>query len=533
MNGLYASTLAQLEQRLGPVSGQGPLGQDATLARDEREAFPAEALTALRAHGVPDLLVPASEGGQFVSFEGALAVGLTLARRDPSVALSQGMLCWLWLAWMVGSPGQRERARALLQGTAAPCFAASEANHGADLLATETLALSRPEGWEVTGEKWPIGRASHAAFAFVLARTRPAPGPRALSWFLVELDQPSVTRLPKVRTVGLRASDLSGLRFARAAASPVGEEGQGLELTLKIFQLTRPLMAGLGLGTGDMALRVATRFALERELYRASAASLPSVRRLLVGAWLRLLAAEILLLSGVRALHGAPGQASLSSPLAKAIAPALVEQAIRSATTVLGARAFMREGPAAIFQKMARDHAAVGLIDGSEPVCLHALAAELPQVFTANAGSGALLRSRFSLEEPVPAFAPASLGLTARGVDDVTAELPPGLLPHWSALRQGGSEALRGPARLETARRYGLLHAAACCFHFERFNPGLALCRAGVPALAGQFLMDPEALPETACREIFDLLAARVEGGHLLSVADVSAGPASETALVG
>nr|APZ78721.1 acyl-CoA dehydrogenase [Hyalangium minutum] len=533
MSSLYARSLATLEQRLGPLSEEGPLGQQAALARDESETFPAEALESLRTHGVPELLTPVSEGGQFVSFEGALAVALTLARRDPAVALSQGMQCWLWLAWMAGSPEQRSRARALLKDNATPCFAASEATHGADLLATETLALRKGESWELTGEKWPIGRASHAAFAFVLARTRPTPGPRSLSWFLAELDPPAVTRLPKARTVGLRASDLSGLRFVRAAASPVGGEGQGLELTLKIFQLTRPLMAGLGLGTGDTTLRVATRFAMERQLYRATAASLPSVRKLLVGAWLRLLAAEILLLSSVRTLHANPGQASLTSPLVKAIAPALVEQAIRSATTVLGARSFLREGPTGLFQKMARDHAAVGLIDGSEPVCLHALAAELPQVLSHNAGSHSALRARFCLEEPVQPFAPDRLELTARGADDVTAELPPELLTAWSKLRQGGEEALRGPSRLELARQYGLLHAAAACFHFEHFNPHLALCRAGVPALAGRLLLDPDALPDSACQQLFDRLAERIEGGHLLSVADVSTVSASETALAG
>lgn len=533
MSSHYTASLAQLEQRLGPLSEEGPLGHQATLARDERESFPAEALAALHAQGVPELLTPLAEGGQFVSFEGALAVGYTLARRDPAVALSQGMQCWLWLAWMAGTPEQKRRARALLTENAAPCFAASEEAHGADLLATETLALRKESSWEVTGQKWPIGRASHAAFAFVLARTRPAPGPRALSWFLVELDQPAVTRLPKARTVGLRASDLSGLRFIRAAASPVGAEGQGLELTLKIFQLTRPLMAGLGLGTGDTALRVATRFALDRQLYRASAASLPAVRRLLVEAWLRLLAAELLLLSSVRALHVSPGQASLTSPLVKAIAPALVEQSIRAATTVLGARSFLREGPAALFQKMARDHAAVGLIDGSEPVCLHAVAAELPQVLMNNSGTREALRSRFCLEEPVQSFSPERLELTTRGADDVTAALSPELLAAWDGLRQGGEEALRGPSRLGLARRYGLLHTAACCLHFEHFNPHLALCRAGVPALAARLLLDADALTDTVCQQLFERLAERIEGNHLLSIADVPATPAVKPALAG
>ena len=280
MSGCYAETLRGLEDAFGPAGGDGPLGWAAALERDESESFPVEALGVLGARGVAALQIPRAEGGRFVSFEQLLALSRALGRRDPSLALTQGMQTWLWLVRMLGTDAQRAQIPGVLARNGSPCFAASERAHGADLLATETLAV-QDHGWEISGEKAPLGRARHAELALVLARTRPDGGPRALSWFSVELDHPSVSRLPKIPTVGLRAADLSGLRFARTPATPLGEEGSGLEHTLRIFQITRPLVASLALGAGDTALRIATRFALS-VLFTASPP--PRCRRC-AGAW--------------------------------------------------------------------------------------------------------------------------------------------------------------------------------------------------------------------------------------------------------
>jgi alkylation response protein AidB-like acyl-CoA dehydrogenase len=520
--GRYGKTLQALEQTWGSAAGAGPLGWAEALDRDEREAFPAEALFRLAAHDAPALQIPRAEGGRFESFEQLLALAWTLGRRDPALALTQGMQTWVWLVRMLGTPAQQERGRALLARNGSPCFAASELAHGADLLATETVAVLGSDGWRISGEKAPLGRARDAAVALVLARTRAATGPRALSWFMVELDHGSVTRLPRLATVGLRAADLGGLRFVGTPATPLGAEGAGLEHALRIFQITRPLVASLALGAGDTALRIATRFALERTLYGGRATDLPSVRRSLAQAWLDLLAAEILLLGAVRGLHAAPEQMSLVAPLAKALAPQLVARGTAAASMVLGARGFLRGGASGIFQKMARDQAAAGLIDGSTPVCLHAVAGQLPALLGRRAEPAGDLDARLCLAREVPPFDPGRLCLAARGLDDVTRQADDDAQPILAELA-AASEGRRSQDLLGEAERFALVHTALCCRRFERHNRALPLCAAGLPALAARRLLSPQDLPAEATEAVFERLAAAVTGERLLSIVE---GPA-------
>ena len=520
---LYVDTLRSLESTFGSVADAGPLGHDAALRRDEAEEFPLQALAELGRLGAAELQRPVASGGRFRSFEQLLALSWTLGRRDPSLALTQGMQTWLWLVRMSGDAARQQRCDDILRDNGSPCFAASEALHGADLLASDTLAVKHGDRFEVTGEKWPIGRAGHAACALVLARTRVETGPRSLSWFFVEGDASGWTRLPRVKTVGLRAADLGGLALRRSPAVLLGREGEGLELTLRIFQITRPLVGSLSLGACDTVLRTSVLFALERSLHQQSLAALPVVRRTLAEAWLDLLAAEMLLLSTVRGLHVTPEQTSFTSPLAKATAPELVAASISRATTVLGARAFLREGSAAIVQKMVRDQAAAGLIDGSTPVCLHAVAAQLPALLRENHGRASRLRQRLRLSEDVPVFDPERLSVNARGADDLTADACDEIRSSSAELREALSD-LRHDDRFAAATAYARMHTAACCLAFENHNPELPHCTQGLPTLAARRLLDPASLAPADRDRVFEQLVEAVRGERLLSITAAQAG---------
>lgn len=50
------------------------------------------------------------------------------------------------------------------QGTM--CFAYSERQHGADLAASDTVAQRTADGFEITGEKWPINSATVGGLCF-------------------------------------------------------------------------------------------------------------------------------------------------------------------------------------------------------------------------------------------------------------------------------------------------------------------------------------------------------------------------------
>lgn len=428
---------ALLEQQLGdPLHALAPLSFQSALRGDEAELFPSEAVAHLHALGLPAQFVPASLGGAFTSSEGFVALGRVLARRDMTVAVTYCTLLWSVLAWIGGDGRQRERiAQAILAGEF-PCLAYSEASHGADLVANVLRAERQADGrYRVTGEKWPINRATQSQWVVLLARTDSTASMRNQSLFIVnraELDPASLRNLPAVSTHGLRGCDISGIAFDNCllpADSLVGAPGQGLELALKGFQVTRTFCVALSLGVNDTALRIVARFAHERQLYGQSVLSLPHARDRLANGYLSLWMAECVAVVAARGLHLFTEQFATWSSVAKVQVSCLCDQATAQIAPVLGARQYMRDAnlnDVAMFQKCVRDGGIVSIFDGANIVCLDALVTFLPDL--AKGSQQALapqsVHALYDLSVALPALNHQGLRLTCRGQDAVMQSLP-------------------------------------------------------------------------------------------------------------
>jgi alkylation response protein AidB-like acyl-CoA dehydrogenase len=564
----YARQLTALEAICGDPQDPGHvLGWPAAISRDEAEIFPVDALNWLDKQGFARFHVPDALGGSLLRYEALLAFSRCLARRDPAVALTVAMRTWSELIWMAGSPAQKRFAASLLlerHGTF--CLAASERESGADLLSGKVTAKAITDGFSLEGEKWPIGLAARAETILVLARTADGRGPRALSWFLLERRKFSHDHLaasPRLKTLGLRSAELAGLCLKGAVVgrdAMIGDPGSGLELTLKLFQITRALLPGLAIGIADTGLRIALAFACSRTLYGRRAAERPAVRQALAAAYLDLLAAEVLLVSTIRGgFHVCTHELSVTSSIAKIVVPELTGRAMSVAAGVLGARSYLRDGATGIFQKMLRDHGAISIIDGSTAVCLAALATQLSTLASGPAsvagldvsGRAARLRRRFCLDEDEPRFEPDRLSLTARGCDDVCQELDGPILldfadaetvplrnlcDTWRGRRARWRQAVKLSQGLSAsgaaAREYAILHAAAACIIFHLHNPHGVIDRLMLAGLLIRALQtdaaDVMTLPDDICEHAFRRLEMAQRANQLFSIVPV---PLSERPL--
>lgn len=515
----YTAALRDAEARIGPLDGEGPLGPASTRARDEADVFDPRAVASVYAAGLGAWQIPRALGGELDSLEQLVAGAYVVSRRDASIALTVGLDVWSQLVWMAGSKPQRERVRETIDAGAGICLAASEREHGADLVATDTTADSTTAGLLLHGEKWPIGRATHSRLALVLARTETRPGPRSMSWLLVDLDGRSkrVRRLERVPTLGFRASDVSGLAFDGARLEPtsiVGERGHGLELALRLFQITRPLVASLALGPADTALRLATRFASDRQLYRQRAADLPAVRRALVRAWAQLVVAELLAVTCARTAHVLPSELVVASAATKVLVPQLARASVDGSAEVLGARFFFRDGFGfGLFQKALRDQLAVATFDGSTPVCLHGLGLQLPALLSHEPPDHADPEAIFDLDVPVPPLVYEDIGLTARGRDSVVQSSDAG--PDRDALeviRRRVREGLgRSAALLDLASDYAWIRARRITERAVGYRD--PSCSAAVLPLA----FGRRDVPSQAIDTAFERLILRVQSDAPLS----------------
>ncbi len=499
----------RLEAQLGdPADPASEVGYARAVALDEADAFPSGACRAVDAWGMPAYYAPASAGGRLTSYEELLSLTRALARRDLTVAIGHGKTyLGAAAAWVAGTPAQQARVAAQVLAARPVSLALTERAHGSDLLASEVEATELPGGgFRLTGEKWLINNATRSSALTVFARTRARGGPRGFSCLWVEKDalgEGTYRHLPKVKTHGIRGADISGIRFEGAllpAEAALGGVGRGLEVTLKLLQITRMMCASLSLGAADAALRVTLDFALSRRLYGTDVFAIPLARESLALAAVDQLICECTAVSATRALHVAPEQLLLWSSVAKYFVPTVTELSVAELARVLGARHYLREAHhAGIFQKLLRDNALVGLFDGNAAVNLQALTQTLHERAQAepaplDAAAQERVRALFRLEAPLPAPELGRLDLSCRGEDDALAAVLAQPLAGWAdaaSTGQGaalhaqlarlraavadfdrqlravdaeqGADFSRAPAFFALARRLCALHAAACC----------------------------------------------------------------------
>jgi alkylation response protein AidB-like acyl-CoA dehydrogenase len=525
----------RLEQALGdPFNPDNHLSFQRMAELDESEQFPHAEINWLYEWGLQDYYIPVDCGGKFTSFDEFVAFVRVLARRDLNVSIAFTTLFWSFLTWMAGSEAQKEKlSRLVREDHLAMCLAYSEREHGSDLVGGGVTATKVEGGYLLNGEKWPINRATISGVTFVLARTDMESSNRGLSLFMVdksELNAAEFYNLPKIKTHGIRAADMSGIGFRDcfvADSMLLGKEGQGLELALEGFQITRALCAAFSQGAADTALRTTLNFAVHRKLYNKSVIDMPHARRTLTHAFLDMLICDCVNIGAARGFHVAPDQFSVWSAVDKYFVPVTLEQVMKDTSVVLGSRFYMRdEHDSGVFQKMLRDSAIISMFDGSSVVNLHALILQRRQLAKARSrrkpekleALKARLVQSFGLDQPLPTFDPTRLELISRGADDVMQSLETVLdqlaalkgnsnvdaevlsqvlelaqvileeidaqdaLVSGSAFEHGHDQSFES---FELAKQYCYLHAAIACILMWLHNRGLAVQESASGSVSG------------------------------------------------
>ncbi|MGC1307184.1 MAG: acyl-CoA dehydrogenase [Phormidesmis sp.] len=450
----------KLEQALGnPQQADSLMSFQHTAELDEAEQFPHEEIAWLYNWGLQDYYIPIANGGKFTSFEEFIAFVRVLARRDLNISIAFTTLFWSFLTWMAGTDEQKEKLSHLMREEhTAMCLAYSERGHGSDLVGGSVIATKVEGGYVLNGEKWPINRATISGVTFVLARTDPEGGNRGLSLFMVEkkdLNPSQVYNLPKIKTHGIRAADMSGIGFSDCFIPErmlLGKEGHGLELGLKGFQITRALCAAFSQGAADTCLRTTLNFAVNRKLYNKTVIDMPHARRTLTNAFTDMLICDCVNIGAARGFHVSTGQFGVWSAVDKYFVPVTLEQVMKDTSVVLGSRFYMRdEHDSGVFQKALRDSAIISMFDGSSVVNLHALILQRRHLAKGRvkirqkpeklAAVQKRLTQSFSLDQPVPTFEPTKLEIVSRGADDVMQGLE-GTLAQLEALKASNDSTL-------------------------------------------------------------------------------------------
>ncbi|WP_055478926.1 acyl-CoA dehydrogenase [Sphaerimonospora mesophila] len=436
MSRTTAEPPAGLEELFGdPLSPDGAFTYESILAADAQRRLVEPAETLLNQWGFGAELVPVHLGGRWRSTEDLVRRLLPIFRRDLALGLGHGITTFMAAVnvWLRGDERSRhDLAARLLRGErVAVCF--HELAHGNDLLqndCTATLVEDGPvRGWRVDGAKEVINNVERAESALIFARTSDEPGPRSFSLLLWNKDASLAGGADtgrRVLTAGVRGCRLGVIEFDRLVVPEdalIGDVGDGAATALRAFQITRPVVSALAVGTLDAATRLAVPYMRGRALYGDRVWDLPHARLLLTRAWAALLVADAFARTAVRALHVRPDESYLLSAAAKYLVPKLLNDAMYDLSVLFGSSFYTVTSPYGIFEKWFRDLEILPIGHAGSTSCLLSLIPYLPTWARRSRKSAPYEAALFAASADLGELPFAELRLGAGRFDSVTAPL--------------------------------------------------------------------------------------------------------------
>lgn len=237
-------------------------GWDRALSADELKAL----LRMTRTVGYPSAVVPKDDGGAGLDY---LSLGVLVEELAPALGFVAAHVVPRQIA-MLGSPAQKRRyLPALLSVEHLSTTAITEPGVGSDAGAIAMTARRVGDRYVLDGMKAWLTIGTLAEVATVLVSTDPARGSRGLSRIIVEMD-PARLASTTYTTLGDRLLPFADVTFSGyevPVENRLGDEGEGLRMTLRAIQASRASMASHAVGVAQAAVDAAIAYAKERRQF--------------------------------------------------------------------------------------------------------------------------------------------------------------------------------------------------------------------------------------------------------------------------
>lgn len=243
--------------------------------RDQDLVFDLTAWKACATFGILGCNVPKEYGGQGRDIMTAVALLEAIGQgcRDNGLTLALNSQIWTihepLLAFGTEEQKQHYLPR-LCSGEILAADAITEEKAGSDAMQMETTAVKQGDTYILNGHKKFIGMAPLADLALVFAKTDPEAGQWGISAFLVETNNPGVTRSQNQKKMGLRTVPTGEFTFNDCvvpASARLGKEGAGMSLFNHTMEWERGLILTSHVGSMQRQLDECIAFAKQREQF--------------------------------------------------------------------------------------------------------------------------------------------------------------------------------------------------------------------------------------------------------------------------
>lgn len=322
------------------------------LERDRDGQFPDAFARDVADAGWLGIALPEEYGGAGLGVTEAAIMMMTIAESGAGFAGASSVHINIFGLKPVAVHGTDEQRRAwlprIIQGKDRACFGVTEANAGLDTAHIQTRAELKGDVYVVNGGKIWTSTAQTANKILLLARTAPlekTPNPiDGLTLFYTDLDR-SCCEVKEIEKMGRKAVDsnmvfIDGLKVP--AAHRIGQEGKGFRYLLEGFNPERILIAGEAIGLGRAALRRATNYAKERNVFGRPIGKNQAIQHPLARSWAELEAATLMMLKAA-ALYDGKKPCGAEANAAKYLAAEAGFRACETAVMVHGGMGYAKE----------------------------------------------------------------------------------------------------------------------------------------------------------------------------------------------
>lgn len=265
---------------------------------DDEGRFPDEFYQAMGQEGWLGICTPEQYGGAGLGIIEAAIMMRAVAESGAGMTGASSIHINIFGLKPVDIYGTEEQKQRMLPpivtGAEKACFGVTEPNVGLNTTQLKLRAEKKGDRYIVNGQKIWISTAQVADNILLLARTtpledvqRPSEG---LSLFYTKLnrEQVQISAIPKMGRHGVDSNELFFDDFEIPEADLIGEEGQGFKYILFGLNPERILIAAEAVGLGMAALRKATDYANEREVFNRPIGKNQAIQHPLAASWAEL-----------------------------------------------------------------------------------------------------------------------------------------------------------------------------------------------------------------------------------------------------
>jgi acyl-CoA dehydrogenase len=283
-------------------------GDDYWLARDHDAAFPREFHRAMADAGWLGITMPQEYGGAGLGVTEAAIMMHEVASHGGGMSATSAVHINLFGPHPIvvfGTDAQKKRwLPRLIEGQDQVAFGFTEADAGLNTTMLKTFARKVDGGYLVNGDKVWTSTAQVANKIMLLTRTtkyedckRPTDG---ITIFYTDLDRAKIA-VQLIHKMGRAAVDSNSIQIEDLfipEEDRIGEEGKGFSYILHSLNPERLLIAAEAIGIGQDALRRATKYAKERNVFGRFIGQNQGIQHPLAENWMELEAAWNMVMKG-------------------------------------------------------------------------------------------------------------------------------------------------------------------------------------------------------------------------------------------